>query len=226
MNTDFLYQRSEHPFGTSWEKWAVLWCNWMLSIPKKMNPAVDKTGRYCAVDQKNENVWFLTGTFGNILSVKRKCTIPVGRAIFFPILEKEDSLAEDSDIKCDADLVKRCRDATDQLVYMEASVDDIKIKNLETYRVQSEVFDLDYPRGNVYDIKPGVTRSVCDGFWLFIKPLMAGRHYIHFRGETAVVDSYIRTFLTNSEVYNPIREHINCKSTFKLDVSYEVTIRK
>lgn len=225
MNSDFLFQRNEHPFGTPWENWAALWCKWMLSIPKKMNPAVDKTGRYCAADQKNENVWFLTGTFGNILSVKRKCTIPVGKAIFFPILEKEDSLAEDSDLKCDADLVERCRDATDRVVYMEASIDDIKIKNLETYRVQSEVFDFNFPNGSVYKVKPGLTRSVCDGFWLFIKPLTAGKHYICFKGETAVVDNYVRKFLINNKVYNPIREHLKRKSTFKLDVLYEVTIK-
>lgn len=224
MNSELLYRRNEDPFGFSWEKWAALWCNWMLTIPKRRNPSLDKTGRYCAVNQKHENVWFLTGTFGNIDLIKRRCIIPAGRAIFFPILVKEDSLTEDSDLRTVADLVNRSRDATNEVIYIDASIDDMKIENLETYRVQSEVFDLNYPEGNVYGIKPGLTHAVCDGFWLFIKPLEAGKHYIYFRGETAVIDRYIHAWLINNNVYKPIHEHINRNSTFKLDVLYEVTI--
>jgi hypothetical protein len=224
-----LYKLNEHPFGLSWKKWTALWCKWILSIPKDTNPALDITGRHCAVNQKNEKVWFLTGTFGNIVPIKRKCNIPVGKAVFFPVLVKEDSLAEDIDLKTDDDLVKRSRDATDELLYISASIDNKKIEDLENYRIQSEVFDLSFPNDNVYGVKPGLTRSVCDGFWLFIKPLEAGKHYIHFKGETAVVNNTIRTFLINNAIYSPIEEHIRTPlskggSTFKLDVSYEVTI--
>jgi hypothetical protein len=176
-----LYKLNEHPFGLSWKKWTALWCKWILSIPKDTNPALDITGRHCAVNQKNEKVWFLTGTFGNIVPIKRKCNIPVGKAVFFPVLVKEDSLAEDIDLKTDGDLVKRSRDATDELLYISASIDNKKIEDLENYRIQSEVFDLSFPNDNVYGVKPGLTRSVCDGFWLFIKPLEAGKHYIHFK---------------------------------------------
>jgi hypothetical protein len=79
----------------------------MLSIPKKKNPSFDRTGKYCSINQDNHNVWFLTGTFGNVGPIKRKCIIPSGKAIFFPVLVKEDSLAEDCDIKSEADLIKR-----------------------------------------------------------------------------------------------------------------------
>ena len=172
------------------------------------------------------NVWFLTGTFGNIAPIKRKCRIPIGRAVFFPVLVKEDSLAEDTDLKTDEDLVNRSRDATNELLFISASIDDIKIENLEKYRVQSEVFDLKFPRDNVYGVKPGLTRSVCDGFWLFIKPLEAGEHYIHFKGETAVVNNTIRTFLMHNKVYSQIQDHLERNLTFKLDVSYEIMICK
>jgi hypothetical protein len=221
-----LYKRSEHPFGLSWERWAALWCKWMLSIPKNRNPSLDKTGRNCAVNQDNESVWFLTGTFGNIDFVRRKCTVPAGKAILFPILVKEDSFAEDTDLKTDKGLVNRSRDATNELLFMSACIDDIRIENLEKYRVQSEVFDLKFPKDNVYGVKPGLTRSVCDGFWLFIKPLWAGEHHIHFKGETAVVNSAIRTFLMHNKVYNQIHDHLERNSTFKLDVSYDIMICK
>ena len=164
-----LYERNLHPVGKSWEKWAAMWCNW-LSIPKKKNPAIDETGKYCSLNQTNENVWFLTGTFGNLVPVKRKCTIPPGKAIFFPILEKEDSFQEDQDLKTEEELKKRSTDATNRLIHVEATIDGQKVDRLENYRVQSEVFDLTFPEDNVYDLRPGLTRSVCDGYWLFIKP--------------------------------------------------------
>ena len=91
----------------------ALWCNWSLSIPKRTNPALDVTGRHCAVNQDNKDVWFLTGSFGNLVPINRKCRIPIGRAIFFPVLVKEDSLAEDIDLKTDDELTTRSRDATD-----------------------------------------------------------------------------------------------------------------
>lgn len=224
MQHDFLYKREVHPFGKSWEKWAATWCNWMLSIPKIKNPSLDDTGKYCSVNQSDENVWFLTGTFGNIIPVKRKCIIPAGKAIFLPILVKEDSLVEDSDLKTELELIKRARDATDRLINMEATIDREKVDQLKNYRVQSEVFDLTFPEDNIYDVRPGLTRSVCDGYWLFIKPLQIGKHYIYFKGETLLEEAYTLSHLKTSEVYSPIWHHIEEEKTFKLEVSYELTI--
>jgi hypothetical protein len=224
MQHDFLYEHSSQPFGKSWEKWAAMWCKWLLSIPKKKNPAIDETGENCSMNQNNENVWFLTGTFGNIVPVNRKCTIPAGKAIFFPILEKEDSFQEDLDLKTEEELKKRSRDATNRLVHMEATIDGEKVDGLENYRVQSEVFDLTFPENNVYKIRPGLTRSVCDGYWLFIKPLQAGKHHIYFKGETSLDEAFTLTQMKCNEVYSPIWQHINENSTFKLEVSYELTI--
>jgi len=198
----------------------------MLSIPKKNNPSLDKTGKYCSMNQNNENVWFLTGTFGNIVPVKRKCTIPVGKAIFFPILEKEDSLEEDSDLNNESELIKRSRDATNRLTYMEAWIDSLKIEDLKDYRVQSEVFDLKFPEDNVYDVKQGLTRSVCDGYWLFIKPLEIGKHHIYFKGETALTESHTLQQLKTAQIYSQIQEHINKNLTFRLEVSYELNVIK
>jgi hypothetical protein len=225
MQYDFLYERNAHPFGKSWEKWAALWCNWMLSIPKKNNPSLDETGKYCSMNQNYENVWFLTGTFGNIVPVKRKCTIPAGKAIFFPILVKEDSLEEDSDLKTELELIKRSRDATNRLIHMEATIDGEKVDQLESYRAQSKVFDLTFPEDCVYHVRPGLTRSVCDGYWLFIKPLQVGKHYIYFKGKTSLEEDYTLTQLKSNEVYSQNWQNIDDR-TFKLEVSYELTIIK
>ena len=219
-----LYELHEYPFGKSWQEWAASWCRWMLSIPKKKNPSFDRTGKYCSINQDNHNVWFLTGTFGNVGPIKRKCIIPSGKAIFFPVLVKEDSLAEDSDIKSEADLIKRCEQATDRLINIEASIDDQRMEHLENYRVRSKVFDLIFPKENVYNVRPGLTRSVCDGYWLFIKPLQAGIHSIFFKGETSLEEPYTINQLKGNAIHSPIWKNMDKNSTFKLEVSYNLTI--
>jgi hypothetical protein len=201
-----------------------MWCNWMLSIPKQTNPSLDETGKYCSMNQNDENVWFLTGTFGNLVPVKRQCTISQGKAIFFPILVKEDSLEEDTDLKTELELFKRSRDATNRLIHLEATIDGQKLDNLETYRAQSEAFDLIFPDDNVYGVRPGLTRSVCNGYWLFIKPLQIGKHGVYFKGETLLEEVHTLARLRNTDVHSPIWGHINRNSTFKLEVSYELTI--
>jgi hypothetical protein len=224
MERSLLYNLQERPFGKSWGVWASLWCRWMLSIPKKRNPSLDITGKYCSINQDNKDIWFLTGTFGNINPVKRKCTIPTGKAILFPVLVKEDSLAEDSDLKTDTDLIKRCEQATNRLINIEASIDDQKIEHLEKYRVRSEVFDLVFPKDNVYSVRPGLTRSVCDGYWLFIRPLQAGTHSILFKGETSLEEPYTINQLRGNKVHSSIWKHMDSESTFKLEVYYDLMI--
>jgi hypothetical protein len=225
MAYSLLYKRHEQPFGKSWQLWAASWCRWMISIPKKKNPSLDRTGKYCSINQDNRNVWFLTGTFGNIGPIKRKCIIPAGKAIFFPILVKEDSLVEDSDLRTEDDLINRCEQATNRLIDIEASIDDKRIDQLENYRVRSEVFDLSFPEDNVYNVRPGLTRSVCDGYWLFIKPLAPGIHSINFRGETSLDEPYTLNQLKSNTIHSTIWRHIAKVSTFKLEVTYVLTIK-
>jgi hypothetical protein len=150
--------------------------------------------------------------------------IPSGRAIFFPVLVKEDSLADDSDLKTEADLIKRCEQATNRLINIEASIDDQPMEHLENYRVRSEVFDLALPKDNVYNVKPGLTRSVCDGYWLFIKPLKSGKHTIFFRGETSLEEPYTINQIKGNSIHSSIWKNIDKKSTFKLEVNYDLTI--
>lgn len=232
MLDDLLYERRAYPLGKSWEKWASIWCNWMLSIPKKNNPSFDETGKYGSVNQNEEKVWFLTGTFGNIVPFKRACTIPVGRAIFFPILMKEVSLVEDSDLKTESELRDRCRNAMNRVIHMEAAIDGLTLSQLDCYRVQSEAFYLTFPEDNVYDVRAGLTLSVCDGYWLFIKPMQIGKHDIYFMGETMLEEEFTLVQLKKGGAHHRIQEHIRemqhmkTRPTFKLAVNYELRIIK
>jgi hypothetical protein len=71
-------------FGASYREWSAKWRQWLLSITASTNPDVDASGAFCAQGQ-SANVWFLAGTL-NSTPVIRTCTIPTGKAIFFPLI--------------------------------------------------------------------------------------------------------------------------------------------
>ena len=167
-----MYPLSSKPFGKSWEEWAALWCNWLLSIPKSINPALDTTGANCFHNQNNQNVWYLAGSFYNEKTIVRKCKLPKDRSIFFAILDKEDSFAEDLDLSTREQLKDRAKRSMDKVIHLEASVNEIQLKNVYDYRIQSIYFDLIFPTDPVYDVKPGLTCSVVDGYFVFLKPFL------------------------------------------------------
>ena len=98
----------------------VKWCKWFYSIPKNTHPTIDTTGVHSSINQTDPDLWFLAGSFGNIEPIERRCVIPSGRAILFPIIEKEDSFTEDTDLKTESELIRRCSNAMDQVLHVEA----------------------------------------------------------------------------------------------------------
>jgi hypothetical protein len=225
LTNSLLFPRNASPYDITWERWAAIWCNWFLSIPKDRNPSIDMNGKNCAENQTDPHVWFLGGTFGNENCVRRKCVIPFSKSILFPIIEKEDSFAEDSDLRTDQELITRAKKAMDAVTLLEATIDGINIENLANYRVLSYFFELRFPENNVYDLVPCATRSVCDGYWIFLKPLPKGKHRIHFRGECSLPDEQPAYRIMNDRVFTPIKKFVENYHTFKVEVFYELIIQ-
>jgi hypothetical protein len=220
-----LYPRESRPFGKTWEEWAALWCNWLLSLPKNVNPSLDETGQNCSQNQQDPNVWFLAGSFGNLVPITRFCSIPKHMAILFPVLEKEDSIAEDTDLKTEAELRDRAKEFMDRVKKLQAVVDGIELQGLQKYRVQSSVFDLNFPTNSVYDVQPGFTRAVCDGYWVFLRPLSEGYHQIHFSGDVAMISNDIVTVqFRDDPIYAHMKDHIDRNVSFVLDITYNVFV--
>lgn len=221
-----MYPRNFQPFGKSWEKWTAIWCNWLLSIPRDRNPAVDETGKNASQQQDDPNVWFLAGTFGNNVPVKRKCSVPKSKALLFPILDKEDSFAEDLDLIYEEELATRARESMDRLIGLQLIVDGRRLSNISQYRVLSEFFDLAFPENNVYNVNSGITRAVCDGYWAFIKPLSIGIHEIYFSAQVFLPkDNEVTKQIRNNSVYSSVAEEIDKNSRLNLEVTYELTVK-
>jgi hypothetical protein len=176
-----VYSVDEKPFGSTYSQWTENFWKWMVSIPQENNPNLDSTGEKCAINQSDPNVWYLVPTFGG--SAERTCNIPEGKAILFCILCGECSYAENQELKSESELRTCARQSNDVGPRsMQAVVDGNNLKDLEKYRVESSLFDLSLPQNNVYSAPPGKTKSVSDGFWVFLEPMPVGAHDIEFSG--------------------------------------------
>lgn len=174
-------------YGNGYGEWSARWWQWLLSIPEARNPAIDTTGANCAQKQSGP-VWFLAGLF-NAGSVTRICTVPSGKALFFPIVNATfgaataDCKPTDSKVECNiADLRLTTAAAMDR-VSLTASIDGEPLANLREQRVQSPVLMLTYPAGAVFGFPAGTfAPNVSDGYWLMVPPLPTGAHRIQFKG--------------------------------------------
>ena len=71
-------------YGQTYAEWSEAWFQWSFSLPVTAHPLFGTAD--CSAGQSG-NVWFLGGTFGaSGIGVVRNCTIPAGKALFFPII--------------------------------------------------------------------------------------------------------------------------------------------
>jgi hypothetical protein len=199
-----LYDFNQKVEGHDWTYWIKDWCRWLVSQPKAINPANDKTG----LDTENANlkyrtkVYYLAGATSG--KFERRCKVPHGNAIFFPVVVDEESTAELPSLlnggkklsgPSTTKLVNKCIEDQDNIISLEATIDKdtshevaLLTGTLVKNRLRTDIFDLKFPRDNLWDAVADDSEAVADGYWLFIKPpKLRGPHTIHFH---AVEDDF------------------------------------
>jgi hypothetical protein len=189
-----LFPAGETWFGKTPAEWAVAWWNWSLPIPRATNPM---RGGPCDQNQTGD-VFFLAGNFGRVET--RSCTIPAGKAIYFPIINdvcKDAPEAGCQYMSTEAELLECGRLEPEHSVSL--SIDGVAIEDLEGYHTQSAPFEVLGPGDrslnampcigpigpNHCEIPEGTRRiGVTDGYWVMLRPLPPGPHTIHFAGST------------------------------------------
>jgi hypothetical protein len=166
------------PYGKSYSGWTAKWWQWVLSIPKSENPLIDDTGENSAKNQSGP-VWFLAGTLKG--PAERTCTIPADRAILFPVINVEASVAE-GDGTTEEELAARVKFEMDQITDIRAMISGTNVNELKQYRIQSPLFDVTLPVNNVLGLSAQTTEMMSEGFWLFLKPLEPGKYDLNSFG--------------------------------------------
>jgi hypothetical protein len=173
------------PFGLTYGQWTVKWWNWALSIPTEINPVFDDSGKFANASQKDPNVFFLAGTFDGA-TVQRRCTVPSGKAVLFPVMNYEVNPIEYPHLKTETEMIREAIRDQDDIINLDATIDG---KKVPFYRIRSDppVFPLtisldlieseEFPKG-----AKTVDKAASDGYWIFLKYLSKGEHRIFFAG--------------------------------------------
>ena len=171
-----IYSKDSAPYGAPYGDWIAKWWNWTLSIPKDQHPRDDYTPEKCTINQ-NGPVWFLADQLGG--KEERTCPVPEGKAILIPLLNGECGY-EVPEVKNDEDM-RKCASAGNEYGAIEATVDGVKLKDLESYRTQSGYFNSSIVENNIYNSPAGDYRAFADGYFVFLEPLPAGNHDVNLK---------------------------------------------
>jgi hypothetical protein len=181
-------------FGATYAEWNNRWWQWAASVPADRNPVTDTTGEHCAEGQSGR-VWFLAGTAGTG-SVTRTCTVPAGRAMFFPIVNS--LCAADPGTDKDPAIQRQCASDSLKNASGTAEIDGTAVQNLSNYFVDpntSPTFSLNLPPNNYFGAPPDTyTPAVAGGIYLLLAPLTPGKHLIEFHGSSAAATSIDVTY--------------------------------
>jgi len=201
-----FYTPTLKAFGYKFTEWSAMWWQYVLSFPATGNPLVDTTGAECAIGQ-NGPVWFLMGSVAG--TVTRTCSIPEGKALFFPVLNYVDiNTTTQTAAELRAEIAV-CFDpvpitgapitgsvgVTPQMLLppsysVSVEVDGTPVVGWDKKgRIKSTVFEVTLPADNFFGLNAGTySPAIADGFYIMLKPLPVGPHKIHIIGQDGRVD--------------------------------------
>jgi hypothetical protein len=177
-----FYTANSSPYGISYGAWTVKWWKWWFSIKRNRNPANDQTGAY-ANQKQSWPTWFLAGTW---VSEERKyphrrCSIPNGVSVFFPVINCEENPLEYPDLRSKKAMKNRLLQDTSTVDRYECFVNDKKIQP-QLVESDPEFFHIKIRKDMAENNRGGETTMTTSGYWVFLKPLPKGHYRINFEG--------------------------------------------
>lgn len=167
--------------GHSTAELSAAWWKWAMASPDESNPVQDTSGAHCDVDQQG-SVWFLAGGFGSS-KIKRSCAIPVGKYIFFPIINMAYWQPREVGNRYTCENAKALAAVNnDNALELFVELDGVAVENPKRFRARTkqcfDIFERVPKNLNSYNAYP----SASDGYWLLLRPLQKGKHTIKFGG--------------------------------------------
>ncbi len=204
----------EH-YGKTYGAWSGAWWKWIYELPGPDFPVVDTTGAHCALGQSGD-VFFLAGTTSSE-TVTRTCTIPAGKALFFPLanLAGDNGGVPQAEWSTDQELkdwvTETLTTVTELSVEIDGEAVGTTVADFAAYKTGPDQFSYTVPdtADNYYrklwetDFSGLVDPSFAGGYHLMLAPLSAGSHVIHLHTKIMV----------------------DPQSPFEFDVTYNLTVQ-
>jgi hypothetical protein len=198
-------------FGKSYDEWGVTWWHWVLQAPGTNHPLLDPTGQYCQNAQDTSSpVFFLVGDLSGTVE-RSQCTVPKGKALFFPMINVEqDNAGIDPSMASTADQLKAS--ATSFLnsidpAQLVTEVDGQTLAGLDKGKEGPTQFNYTVPDSDSLYTATGMTGvsgtidpAFSAGYWVMLPPLSSGKHDVKFGGFS------------------------NGPPTFRVDITYHLTV--
>lgn len=199
-----------HAFGKTYGAWSAAWWQYVLSQPLASNPLGDTTGADCRIGQSGP-VFFLAGGLNSTSVTRDECTVPAGKALFFPLTnatEWEGSTPLQS--------WERLEKGFGPITALHASIDGRAVGNLDPattpFRVcagpvaqcSAPSFSFFLPAENLVGSPEGTYQpAVDDGVYLLLTPLRPGPHTINFGGSAIASGSEFSEEITYHLTVSP-----------------------
>jgi hypothetical protein len=194
-----IFKPNENPFGISYEDHIKNFWKWTVSLPKNDNPRIDNNGQKDEIANHNSNsqVFYLSSDSGESL-VERRSKVPRGRGVFIPVISVEVSEKEVENQSVD-NLKRYAKKDQDSVKDLSLKLDGVEVNDIRSYRNSTNVFELEFPQDAIFEVSPGTSKAVADGFYVITKELTPGTHTIEFKGhlETDDDDSIERKYSLN-----------------------------
>jgi hypothetical protein len=192
-----------HPYGKTYGQWSAIWWQYVYALPIHnppytgpiYNPLFDETGAACGTAQSGP-VFFLVGVINASGTVVRdECTVPAGKALFFPVLnvEEDNFVLPPTNLTVDelrAIAAQIVESATD----LHAIIDGVPVQEIKSYRTISPEFSYNVPNDDNIpqffgtNVTGNSGPAVGDGYYLMLAPLPLGRHTLNFGGTFSCCD--------------------------------------
>jgi hypothetical protein len=161
------------------------WWLWALTAPSDRNPVNDLTGKHCDVNQTHP-VFFLAQSPRNGTLVRRTCTVPADKPLFFPLYTQ--SVVRETKAGCE-DRMQTLKLDMDAVTDLQLSVDA---------QAPSAGMPLNGTRGTMactYLPDLGVWLGT-DGYWASVTFDQPGKHTVAWSGVTGRFRQNVRYTLT------------------------------
>jgi hypothetical protein len=112
----------------------------------------------------------------------RDCTVPAGKALFFPLINLDCSTLEADPFHGSNETELRNCAKSFHFGSVFATIDGAAVPHLDRYLVASPLFTFTLPENNVLGVSPGAGQSVANGYYLMLPPPSVGQHSLHFGG--------------------------------------------
>jgi hypothetical protein len=163
--------------GISQAEWSRAWWQWAASFERSESPIADRNGEKCHLKQSGP-VWFLAGTYGSRRTI-RKCTVPGGKYLFFPLINYMVVPVRQADRPSCATITQTAKETTDGVSMLVLELDGVRGSGLENHRqATAECFDA----GTRAEPRIKLFPAAANGYYAMLKPLKPGTYELNFGG--------------------------------------------